>query len=96
MNIVLTQPVEIALRTLRAEDRRKVSAWLDSLKNWDDDPYIREHAHKLDAGEDVYVLRTSTDFRIFFSLQQDQIVVLDIAKKATIMRFSPLAEQGKP
>ena len=73
MNVVLTQPVEIALRTLSGEDRRQVSAWLDHLKNWDNDPFVRERSHKLASPEDVYVLRTSTDFRLFFSLQQDRI-----------------------
>jgi hypothetical protein len=52
-------------------------------------------AHKLESSEGVYVLRTSTDLRIFFSLHQDQIVVLDIARKGTIMSFGPLAEQSR-
>src|SRR3712207_4863681 len=85
MNVVLTQPVEIALRTLGEEDRRQVSAWLDHLKNWENDPFVREHSHKLASSEDVYVLRTNTDIRIFFALQQGRIVVLDIARKATLM-----------
>jgi mRNA-degrading endonuclease RelE of RelBE toxin-antitoxin system len=94
MNVVLTQPVEIALRSLSDEDRRKMAAWLDHLKNWENDPHVRKQSHKLDSTEGVYVLRTSTDLRIFFSLQEDQIVVLDIARKGTIMSFGPLAEQG--
>ncbi len=92
MNVVLSQPVEIALRALGEEDRRNVSAWLDHLKNWENDRFVRRHAHPLTSADGVYVLRTSTDLRIFFSLQPDQIVVLDIARKATIMRFRPLAE----
>lgn len=95
MNVVLTQPVEIALRSLSDEDRRKMSAWLDHLRNWENDPHVRKQSHKLESSEGVYVLRTSTDLRIFFSLQEDQIVVLDIARKGTIMSFGPLAEHGK-
>jgi len=95
MNVVLTQPVEIALRTLSDEDRQKMSAWLDHLKNWENDPHVRKQAHELASSEGVYVLRTSTDLRVFFSLQQDQIVVLDIARQGTIMKFGPLAEQGR-
>ena len=94
MNVVLTQPVEIALRTLGPEERRQVSAWLDHLKNWENDPFVREHSHKLESAEGVYVLRTSSDFRIFFELHEDQIVVLDIATKATLMKFGRLAGQG--
>jgi hypothetical protein len=87
MNVILTQPVEIALRTLGLEDRRNVSAWLDRLKNWGSDPVVRQHAHKLPSREDVRVLRTDTDFRIFFELRHDQVTVLDIATKATISAF---------
>ncbi len=42
------------------------------------------------------MLHTSTDYRIFFSLQADQIEVLDLVHKATLKRFSQLAEHGKP
>jgi hypothetical protein len=40
MKVVLTQPVEIALRTLSEEERAKVSAWLDHLENWENDPVV--------------------------------------------------------
>jgi hypothetical protein len=95
MNVVLTQPVEIALRTLGEEDYRKVSAWLDHLKNWENDRFVRERSHKLASADGVYVLQTSTDFRIFFTLQQDQIVILDIATKATIKSFGQVSEHGE-
>lgn len=95
MKVVLTEPVETALRTLGSEDYQRVRAWLDMLEDWESDAYVRENSHKLESGENVYLLRTNTDFRIFFALQGDHIAVLDIAKKATIMRFGPLAKQGK-
>jgi hypothetical protein len=41
----------------------------------------------LASEEGVFVLRTGSDLRIFFSLKQDQILVLDIAKKATLASF---------
>lgn len=96
MKVVLDQPVEIALRTLGDEERQKVTAWIDHLKDWENDPYVREHSHKLTSADGVYVLRTNTDFWIFFTLQQDQIVVLDIATTATIKQFGHLANQGAP
>jgi mRNA-degrading endonuclease RelE of RelBE toxin-antitoxin system len=95
MKLVLTQPVEIALRTLGEEDRRKVSAWLDRLKNWGNDAFVREHSHELPSTEGVYVLQTTTQFRIFFTFEQDSVVVLDIATKATIMRSGHLSEPGR-
>lgn len=87
MKVVLAEPVEIALRTLGEEDRRRVLAWLDHLENWEHDPYVREHSRKLESGEDVYVFKTSTDIWIFFALRPDRITVLDIARSATIAMF---------
>ncbi len=86
MNVVLTRPVEIALRTLGPEDRRKVLAWLDALKNWDNDAFVRSHSAKLPSAENVYVLKTSTEeLRLFFSIQDGTITVLDIATRPTIL-----------
>ncbi len=95
MKVILTQPVEIALRTLGEDDRNSVTAWFDRLKNWENDDVVRKHSQKLNSGENVYVLKTSTDMRIFFRLQEIDIVVLDIATKATIVSSGHIAEHGR-
>lgn len=92
MNLILTQPVEIALQTLGQEDRRRVRAWLDHLRNWEKDDFVRTHSQRLNSAEDVYVLKTSSDIRIFFRLGESNIEVLDIARKATIESFGPVSE----
>jgi mRNA-degrading endonuclease RelE of RelBE toxin-antitoxin system len=95
MNVIQTPPVEIALRTLGDEDRQRVSAWFDHLGNWEKDAYVREHSQKLNSAENVYVLKTSGDIRIFFRLEQDRIVILDIATKATILSSGHVSEAGR-
>jgi hypothetical protein len=35
----------------------------------------------------VYVLKTNSDYRIFFKLEKDRIVLLDLATKATLSAF---------
>jgi len=95
MNVILTQPVDIALRTLGDDDRRTVSAWLDHLRNWENDDFVRNHSKKLDTMDNVYVLRTSTDIRIFFKLDAHGIEVLDIARKAAIVSSGDLAEHRR-
>jgi mRNA-degrading endonuclease RelE of RelBE toxin-antitoxin system len=95
MKVQQTQPVEIALRTLGEDDRQKVLAWFDHLRNWETDPYVREHSRKLNSAENVYVLKAGTDIRIFYRLEQDTIVVLDIANKSTIDKFSHVPEHGR-
>jgi len=85
MNVIQTPPVEIALRTLDDEDRRRVWAWFEHLTNWEKDQFVREHSQKLNSADDIYVLRTSGDLRIFFRLEKDRIIILDIARKAAIL-----------
>ena len=95
MNVILTQPVEIALRTLGEEDRLRVTAWFEHLKHWEKDDYVRRRSQKLNPDEEVYVLKTNTDLRIFFRLEQDRIEILDIARKDTIIQFGHGTRTGR-
>jgi hypothetical protein len=95
MNVIQTQPVEIALRTLDEEDRRKVEAWFERLKNWEKDASVRERSQKLPSADGVYVLKTTGRFVIFFRLEQDRIVLLDIATKRTIQMFDQISGSGE-
>jgi hypothetical protein len=85
MNLVVSPSAEIALRTLGDEDRRKIFAWFGYLRNWENDPFVQSKSRKLDvAGEDVYLLKTSTDIRIFFTIRVDGIEVIDIARRDSL------------
>ena len=88
MNVILSHAAEIALRTLGDEDRRKVHAWVDHLKGWDQDSFVQSKAQKLNLpqADNVYVLRTSTDLHIFFILEEDRIEVIDIARGDSLER----------
>ena len=90
--LVTTPPVDIALRMLDTEDRRRVHAWFDHLKNWDNDSFVRSHSVPLETVEDVYVFRTSSDLRIFFRFDGDQIVILDLASKDAILAMTGRAK----
>jgi mRNA-degrading endonuclease RelE of RelBE toxin-antitoxin system len=83
--VVITQSVQVALRTLDDETRRRVNAWFEHLANWDGDEYVRSHSHSLDSIPGVYVLKTSTDLRIFFTMQGNSVTIIDIAKKQSII-----------
>jgi hypothetical protein len=95
MNVLQTPPVEIALRTLGPEDQQEVLAWFDHLKNWEHDAFLRNHAKQVNSSDNVYVLKTSGDFRIFFRLEQGRIVILDLATKATIMGSGHVSGPGR-
>jgi hypothetical protein len=91
MNVVTTPPVDIALRTLGFDDRQRVQAWIGNLKNWEGDRFIQEHSYKLKPTENTYVLHTTTDIRIFFTLEGDTITVLDVAKRPGILTSGGIA-----
>src|SRR6266481_3915458 len=94
MNVTMTPPVEMALRTLGDEDRQRVWAWFNKLKNWRHDSSVREESQKL-GFDSVYVLRAGKDIRIFFRPEQTQIVILDLATKSTILSFGHSAVAGQ-
>jgi mRNA-degrading endonuclease RelE of RelBE toxin-antitoxin system len=85
MNVKITDSVEIALRNMSDDNRLRVWAWIDNLKRWETDPFVQQQSKKLDADENIYMLRTSTDLRIFFQLEKDAITVLEVAKRAWIV-----------
>ena len=94
MNVTVTPPVEMALRTLGDEDRQRVRAWFDKLRNWRHDSDIREKSQKL-GSDSVHVLKAGNDIRIFFRPEQTQIVILDLATKSTILSFGHSAVAGQ-
>ena len=87
MELQIDPSAEIPHRTLRDENRKSVDAWLDRLKNWNHDSKIRKLSDKL-PGMDVYVLRATDGFRIFFRKDEESITILDIATKETIDLFA--------
>jgi hypothetical protein len=96
MNVLLTPPVEIGLRTLGPEDRQEVLAWFDDLKKWETDAWLRSRAKQVNPSDNVYVLKTNGEFRIFFRLEPDRIVLLDLATKATIVGLGhPPGQSGQ-
>jgi hypothetical protein len=92
--IVTTPLVDIALRTLDADGVRRVHAWFDHLRNWEGDEFVRTHSHSLEGIPGVYVLKTSTDIRIFFRIDGNTITILDIAKKPAIISSGYNPEVG--
>src|SRR5258708_23349164 len=77
--------VELSMRSLDPDGVRRVQAWFDYLKRWDEDEVVRKNSLPLPGHDGVYVLKTTTDIRIFFRLDGDTITVLDIAKQSAII-----------
>jgi hypothetical protein len=97
--IVLTRSVKLALLTVDESFRRCVQSWFKRLANWDRDEFVRSHSHSLDSLSDgpdslsgVHVLKTDSDLRIFFTIQEDSVTIVDIATKQTILAVGRVPE----
>lgn len=92
---ITTPPVDMALRTMDADDVQKVHHWFDRLRNWDGDGIVRSRSHLLETiPGGVRLLKTDTDIRIFFRIDGETITILDVAKKSAIYTSSNIPENG--
>jgi mRNA-degrading endonuclease RelE of RelBE toxin-antitoxin system len=85
------------LNTLSGDDRERLYPWFDYLRNWKEDAFVRSQSVKLNVpGQSVYLFRTSTEVRIFYTvdLQSKTIDVIDIATKDTILSSGSVATGG--
>ena len=87
-NVVFAPAVELSMSSLKPDGVRRVHAWFDYLRRWDEDEVIRKNAIPLPGHEGVYLLITTTDLRIFFRIDGDTITVLEIATQSTINVFA--------
>jgi hypothetical protein len=89
--IVLGPAVEIAMRMLDPDGARRVQAWFSYLERWDTDEAVRRNSEQLPEMPGVYVMRTTTDIRIFFRIDGDTVTVLDVAKKSALLTSGHIA-----
>jgi mRNA-degrading endonuclease RelE of RelBE toxin-antitoxin system len=86
--------VEMSMSSLDPDGVRRVQAWFDYLKRWDEDEVVRKNSLPLPDHQGVYVLKTTTDIRIFFRIDGDTITVLDIAKQSAIIASGGIRSGG--
>jgi mRNA-degrading endonuclease RelE of RelBE toxin-antitoxin system len=97
MQVMLSERVTTALSTLSRDDRERVHTWFGYLRNWEEDPFVRSRSVTLNVqGQSVYMFRTSTEVRIFYTvdLQSKTVYVIDIATKDTILSSGSVPAGG--
>jgi len=97
MQVILSERVKTALNTLSRDDREKIHTWFGYLRNWEADSFVRSQSVTLNVrGETVYMFRTSTEVRIFYTvdLQSKTVHVIDIATKDTILSSGSISAGG--
>jgi hypothetical protein len=92
--VVISPAVEIAMRSLDPNGERRLNAWFDYLRRWDEDEVVRKNSVLLDQIPGVYVMRTTTDIRIFFRIDGDTVTVLDVAKTPAILASGGVSVSG--
>ena len=97
MQVTLSQRVKTALNTLSRDDRERVHTWFAYLRNWEEDTFVRSQSVMLNVqGQPVYMFRTSTEVRIFYTvdLQSKTVTVIDIATRDTILSSGSVSTGG--
>jgi mRNA-degrading endonuclease RelE of RelBE toxin-antitoxin system len=90
MQVVLSERVKTALNTLSRDDRERVQTWFGYLQNWEEDAFVRSRSVALNVqGQTVYLFRTTTEVRIFYTvdMQNKTIHVIDVTTRDTILSF---------
>ena len=97
MQVMLSERVKTALNTLSRDDRERAHIWFGYLQNWEEDAFVRSQSVTLNVqGQSVYMFRTSTEIRIFYTvdLQSKTVSVIDIATKDTILSSGSVSTGG--
>ncbi len=93
MKVIVPSSMTAAIKALSSEESQKVLSWLDQLKNWENDERLRKMTEPM-IYQDTYVLNTSDDVRIFFTLNPKKkvITILDFSKPS---RFETAGAQSE-
>jgi mRNA-degrading endonuclease RelE of RelBE toxin-antitoxin system len=97
MQVILSERVKTFLKTLSRDDRERVQTWFGYLRHWEEDAFVKSQSVMLSVqGQPVYMFRTSTDVRIFYTvdLQGKTVTVIDIATKDTILSSGSVSTGG--
>lgn len=87
MRVVLTEHAQAALSSLGDEDRRRVGGWLDHLRNWNSDDFVRSRSRRLASEDDTFVFRGDSELLLAFKIQDDDVVVLSLFRKDALQPF---------
>jgi hypothetical protein len=94
LDLQVSDHAKIAYNSLGPDDRRRVDSWFDHLRNWGNDEFIRSKARRLNSEEGIYVLPTSTDILIAFSIASDIVKIISIFRKDATSKFTIPAQRS--
>ena len=95
LDLRVSEPAQIARASLGEEDRRRVAAWFDHLRNWHNDPFLRSESRKLKPDEELYALQTSNeDLVLVFRISGEEVHVVTIVDRGWLRAFETGRERS--
>jgi hypothetical protein len=94
LRIEISDHARIPYLSLGPEDRRNIDVWLDQLRNWRNDEFLRSKAKRLRADEEFYIVDAGDDLFIAFEIADDKLKLYSIYSRETLRKFGVLPEQS--
>lgn len=93
MTTVSTQ-AQIALHSLHPRDRERVQSYISLLDEFLKSKYVHQKVKRLNAYDDVYLMRVTPTLRIIFRSSDDSSEVVDIVTHDRLERMHRHARQA--
>jgi hypothetical protein len=77
---------------LGPDDRRNVDVWLEQLRNWRNDEFLRSRAKRLASEEEIYVVDIGNDLFMYFEIADGKVILRGIFGKEALRAFGRLEE----
>ena len=94
LSLEISDHARIPYSSLGPEDRRNIDVWLDQLRNWRNDEFLRSKAKRLRADEEFYIVDAGDDLFIAFEIIDDKMNLFSIYSKETLRAFGVLPEHS--
>jgi mRNA-degrading endonuclease RelE of RelBE toxin-antitoxin system len=91
LKVDFSRGAEIQFSSLDEKEKQMIRRWVEKLSGFRPDlPYWTRRVKRLmlEGPETVYLLRTNTEFRLFFKKDAKGITVTDIALQRTLDYFN--------
>ena len=94
LNVEISDHARIPYLSLGPEDRRNIDVWLDQLRNWRNDEFLRSKARRLKPDEEFYLVDVGDDLFIAFDIADDKLKLFSIYSRDTLRKFGVLPEHS--
>ena len=92
LSIEIGKHAEMPYFYLGPEDKRNIDVWLEQLRNWRNDEFLRSRAKRLKPDEEIYVVDAGRDLFIAFEIADGKLILRGIFGKETLRAFGRLEE----